>query len=445
MKRDEIIEKLVDFGLTEKESSIYLYLLSHGTSKARDISRLMELKRGNTYQLLSSLQEKGFVAASLDVPVTYSAVEPDKALTNIIVGQENTSIRLKKLCAVLIGDLVAYYEPNVNDADNQFMILPDQKSVYGQILKMLQESEGEMIIVTTIVDLANMYYTAIPEMIKKMEPRLIVKVITEINSQQEIEYIKRLNVKYARYAVLPTKARLVCSKRQVIHSNTSDQSGTKNIGFLTNSPYAVENTDYMCNELWKNAQDIPIEQKEHELSKKPRTPIITKPKNEHLLLLYEDENELAKKVIRFLKFGIVYNYLCILVVGKQEESLFLKSMRENNLDPQHLISSGRLFLLPFEKITQGKDALSDKSLNAILQELAQKVEQQNMLGLNIVGMLANRLLSDGYVDSSIKLEQSWDKVISESKIPIRVLCPHKSIGSDNLVEMVKCHSHQLLS
>ena len=49
-------------GLSDKEIGVYLALLEHGAQSVRGLSRLAELNRGTTYDILRKLQEQGLVS-----------------------------------------------------------------------------------------------------------------------------------------------------------------------------------------------------------------------------------------------------------------------------------------------------------------------------------------------------------------------------------------------
>ena len=54
-----IVENLRQFGLNEKEISVYLSLISLGHSPVREISKTANVNRGTTYDILKSLIELG--------------------------------------------------------------------------------------------------------------------------------------------------------------------------------------------------------------------------------------------------------------------------------------------------------------------------------------------------------------------------------------------------
>jgi sugar-specific transcriptional regulator TrmB len=74
-------EVLVELGLSESESKIYLSLLEIGPTLVGPVIRRTGLHRGTTYQILQRLREKGLVSSVIKGKKQYfSAAEPNRLL-----------------------------------------------------------------------------------------------------------------------------------------------------------------------------------------------------------------------------------------------------------------------------------------------------------------------------------------------------------------------------
>jgi sugar-specific transcriptional regulator TrmB len=71
---------LINAGLSERESSIYLALLVGGEMKAGEIARQLSLHRLNVYNTLRDLQEQDLVESTLSKPMVFRAVPLESAL-----------------------------------------------------------------------------------------------------------------------------------------------------------------------------------------------------------------------------------------------------------------------------------------------------------------------------------------------------------------------------
>ncbi len=61
----ELLNKLKDFGLNSYESKIWVALLSRGVSTAGELSDIANVPRSRSYDVLESLEKKGFVILKL--------------------------------------------------------------------------------------------------------------------------------------------------------------------------------------------------------------------------------------------------------------------------------------------------------------------------------------------------------------------------------------------
>lgn len=76
-----MFEKLVEFGLSEKEAKVYLALMELGEASVTDIARRARVTRTNTYHLLGALSSYGLVIGEQgDSKTMFVAQRPEKLL-----------------------------------------------------------------------------------------------------------------------------------------------------------------------------------------------------------------------------------------------------------------------------------------------------------------------------------------------------------------------------
>ncbi|WP_048147806.1 TrmB family transcriptional regulator [Palaeococcus ferrophilus] len=76
---ESLLEKLKKFGFTKYEALTYITLLAHGPLTARGISQKGQIPYNRTYDVLTSLKERGFVEELEGKARTFVAVEPEVA------------------------------------------------------------------------------------------------------------------------------------------------------------------------------------------------------------------------------------------------------------------------------------------------------------------------------------------------------------------------------
>jgi len=82
---NNILNSLIDLGLTDKEANLYIALLKNGKSTVLELSQITKLKRPTVYLILDSLREKSLI---LKIPYAKKSVflakEPDDFFRNVM-------------------------------------------------------------------------------------------------------------------------------------------------------------------------------------------------------------------------------------------------------------------------------------------------------------------------------------------------------------------------
>ena len=79
----ELLGKLKDFGLNSYESKLWVALLSRGVSTAGELSDISNVPRSRTYDVLESLEKKGFIVVKIGKPIKYLAVPPAEVVERV--------------------------------------------------------------------------------------------------------------------------------------------------------------------------------------------------------------------------------------------------------------------------------------------------------------------------------------------------------------------------
>src|SRR5512137_868707 len=79
----DFLNKLKDFGLNSYESKLWTALLSRGISTAGELSDIANVPRSRSYDVLESLEKKGFIVMKLGKPIKYIAVPPEDVLERV--------------------------------------------------------------------------------------------------------------------------------------------------------------------------------------------------------------------------------------------------------------------------------------------------------------------------------------------------------------------------
>lgn len=76
---EKLLSVLAGAGLSKNQAAVYLAALSHGPSRATELSKFANIKRTTTYPVLQSLQELGLVSTQTKgFKTSYQAESPEK-------------------------------------------------------------------------------------------------------------------------------------------------------------------------------------------------------------------------------------------------------------------------------------------------------------------------------------------------------------------------------
>ncbi|MFH1649402.1 MAG: helix-turn-helix domain-containing protein [Candidatus Woesearchaeota archaeon] len=80
---ERFLKKLKDFGLNSYEAKIWAALLSRGVSTAGELSDIANVPRSRSYDVLESLEKKGFIMMKVGKPIKYLAIQPNEVLERV--------------------------------------------------------------------------------------------------------------------------------------------------------------------------------------------------------------------------------------------------------------------------------------------------------------------------------------------------------------------------
>ncbi len=155
MQKD-FIEKLKVFGLNSYEAKIWIALLSRGVSSAGELSDISNVPRSRSYDVLESLEKKGFIIMKIGKPIKYIAVPPNEVLERVKQKVKKDADEVSKNLDTLresdvLTELSSLHNKGVElvEPTDLTASFRGRNRVYDQILLMLKEAEKSFTLVTT--------------------------------------------------------------------------------------------------------------------------------------------------------------------------------------------------------------------------------------------------------------------------------------------------------
>ena len=166
MHRSDIVEQLMDFGLTSYEAKAYVSLAGLGPSEPKKVADDARIPYPSAYTALKALRTKGWVDLVVKKPVTYRAVKPTSVRSMVSSRLEDTFKELQKvyrsepteeaeLVYTLRGNervLAKIYEMLRGAKESAVVVAPAMGLEDAKVMELLSEAVGRGVKVRAICD-----------------------------------------------------------------------------------------------------------------------------------------------------------------------------------------------------------------------------------------------------------------------------------------------------
>ncbi len=178
----EIQTLLRNFGLSDKETAVYLALIELGPSSVRVVADKAEINRGTTYDILKSLIASGLATYYHKQAKQYFVAEPPEKLLNALEDREEKLAIVKKEITESLPRLQAIFERSGNRPAVKFYEgTQGMKQILQDILETMKVKEDKTYFVYSsgVAEDRKHLYAAMPEFNKKRtDKKIIVRVIS---------------------------------------------------------------------------------------------------------------------------------------------------------------------------------------------------------------------------------------------------------------------------
>lgn len=178
-----VVENLLQFGLNEKEISVYLGLVYLGPAPAREIARQAKVNRGTTYDILKSLVDLGLVAfykqADHEDKRQYFVAEPPQKILTAVENRKRNLDVLKDQLRKSLPELESLYEksgarPVVKYYEGSNGI----RTILQDVISTVKDQDKKEYYVYSSADIRKYLYKAYPDYNEdRLKSKVAVKVI----------------------------------------------------------------------------------------------------------------------------------------------------------------------------------------------------------------------------------------------------------------------------
>jgi len=264
--KEDFLNKLRNlFGLNLYEVRIWTALLSRGVSTAGELSEIGNVPRSRAYDVLESLEKKGFIITKLGKPIRYIAVEPKEVVERVKKYFVNgANVRVKRLEELRGGDVLG--ELNTLHKTGIEFIEPSDLSgairgrhnIYTHLETMIKGAQKSVVIMTTSKGLMRKVEALKPELERLKKKGVKIKIAAPITKEsspavqdiQKVAEVKHTKDVNARFCIVDGK------ELMFMVLNDDDVHPTYDVGVWVNTPYFASAMEQMFENNWQDMDDV---------------------------------------------------------------------------------------------------------------------------------------------------------------------------------------------
>ena len=219
--KDEFLGRLRKiFDLNLYEVRVWTALLSRGVSTAGELSNISDVPRSRTYDILETLEKKGFIVMKLGKPIKFVALKPaeviERVKKNLVSDAQERSKRLDKLKGEdILNELTSLFNEGVKFVEPSDLSgsVKGRQNVYNHLDMMIRDAESTVTIVTTAPGLNRKLEALLPVLDKAKKRGVKIRIaapINDTNKQVAKELSKVAEIKNspkmrARFAIVDSQ------------------------------------------------------------------------------------------------------------------------------------------------------------------------------------------------------------------------------------------------
>jgi HTH-type transcriptional regulator, sugar sensing transcriptional regulator len=259
VKKDTLKKLRSTFELNDYEVKIWISILSKGVATAGELSDLSDVPRSRAYDVLESLEKKGFIVMKLGRPIKYLAVAPEEIIKRVKKGiKERADEDVESLEKIkgtdAFDELSLLFNQGIDHVDpaNISGSFKGRNNIHNHFNTMVSNAQSEISIATTSTGLVRKA-ALIGSLGKKLKQNQVkVKIIAPLNTESAIEAAASIKeIATVKDADLNSRFLLVDGK-EIMFMLNEDSKVTKDtdMGVWVNTPFFAGSLKSLFDVVW---------------------------------------------------------------------------------------------------------------------------------------------------------------------------------------------------
>ncbi|MBU4502609.1 MAG: hypothetical protein KKA79_08485 [Nanoarchaeota archaeon] len=247
------------FGLNLYEVRIWTALLSRGVSTAGELSDIGTVPRSRAYDVLESLEKKGFIVMKLGKPIKYVAVEPGEVVERVKKNIHNKAKEkvkkledLKKTEVLKELDLLHKQGIEFIEPSDLSGAIRGRHNLYQHLEMMVKNAKKNVSIMTTNKGVLRKLEALRPELERLSKKGVKIKIAAPMDKEThklarslpKSISVKKMDDINARFCIVDDK------ELMFMVMNDDEVHPTYDIGVWVNTPYFASALNGLFNIAW---------------------------------------------------------------------------------------------------------------------------------------------------------------------------------------------------
>ncbi len=264
--KEEFLSRLRKiFDLNLYEVKVWTALLSRGVSTAGELSNISDVPRSRTYDILESLEKKGFIVMKLGKPIKFVALKPEEVIERVKRNLVTTVTEKRKRLDDLKGDDVLSELNTLFTTGIKFVEPSDlsgslrgRNNIYNHLDMLVSGAEKTITIVTTKDGLNRKLEALMPSLDKARKRGVKIRIAAPIDTKNEtvakqiakiadVRAMKNLN---ARFSIIDGE--------QIMFMLLDDTNvhPSYDVGVWINTPFFARALEQMFEYAWSDFKSV---------------------------------------------------------------------------------------------------------------------------------------------------------------------------------------------
>jgi sugar-specific transcriptional regulator TrmB len=258
-----LLNKLKDLGLNSYESKLWTALLSRGISTAGELSDIANVPRSRTYDVLESLEKKGFIIMKIGKPIKYIAVPPTEVIDRVKRqikedASTNMSILDELKGSEVLNELNLLHSQGVDVIEPTELsgALKGRKNFYNHIESLINSAQKSIVIMTTEKGLMRKMNSLKTPLHKAHKRGVDIRIAADV-SKKSLESMKEITSIAKIKPISDVRGRFVIADGKDIAFAVQDGEEihpSYDVGIWVSTPFFATAMHSMFDHIWKSSR-----------------------------------------------------------------------------------------------------------------------------------------------------------------------------------------------